>query len=250
MSDLPAPGMMGMPPQQPQMMPNPAFEQWMQEKQAYDEEAKRRQTEFLSACELIKSDAPNAYKIDIEADSTIAADEQEEKAARTEFVKEFTPFMQAAVAGIAGSPDLAPLVKEMALFWVRGFKVSRQLEEVIETTFDALMKQAQQNPAQPPQKGGNTKSPMEIQAETQQAQTKAQTEVLDSQSKLRIAQQQDATKQMQILADSQIEREKLAAQQSKDQTELAMRGREMEGREYVEHMRMQHMAERDTKGLV
>ncbi len=249
MSDLPAPGMMGMPPQQPQMMPNPAFMQWLQLKQAYDQEAQRRQREFQAACELIKSDAPNAYKIDIEADSTIAADEQEEKAARTEFVKEFTPFMQAAVAGIAGSPALAPLAKQMALFWVRGFKVSRQLEEVIETTFDALAKQAQQNPASPPSKG-NTKSPQEIQAEAQESQGKLQLDAADIQSKMRLAQQQDATKQMQILADAQIEREKLAAQQNKDQTEMAMRGREMEGREFVEHMRMQHQAQRDVKGLV
>src|SRR6266550_5028817 len=101
---MPQPGPQ-MPPPQPQMMPNPAFMQWMQLKQMRDQEMARRQKQFMAACELIKTDAAKAYKIDIEADSTVAADEQAEKQSRTEFLTAFMPYIS----------ELAPMTQNPAL---------------------------------------------------------------------------------------------------------------------------------------
>jgi hypothetical protein len=53
---------------------------------------------------LIKKDGPHGFRIDIEADSTIAPDEQAEKASRTQFMREFVPFMQTMVPIAQGKP--------------------------------------------------------------------------------------------------------------------------------------------------
>lgn len=230
-----------MQPMQPGMMVNPAFVEWAQQAQAWTTEKQKRQQDFESACALIKSDAAKRFKIDIEADSTIAADEQAEKQARTEFLTAITPFLETVVPGMMANPALAPLGKEIGMFAVRAFKVSRQLEDAFETAFDALLQQAKTNPhpPTPPGKGGATKSPIEIQAEAAEAQGKNQVE-----------QQANQVKLAQVQTDAQIERERMAMQQQNEAAQLAMHGREIEGRERLEDARMQHMAARDIQGMV
>lgn len=250
MSDLPAPGMMGMPPQQPPMMPNPAFAQWAQMAQGWIAEKQRRQQEFAQACELIRSDSAKCYKIDIEADSTVAPDEQEEKASRTEFLKEVTPFLQTIIPGIMANPALAPLGKELAMFAVRAFKVSRQLEETVEKTFDELAQQAKQNPPQPQQGKPGGKSPMEIMTNAKIEAGKIQSDTQIEAGKVQLGMQENATKQMEIAGEQQIAQYKLASEHEHSAIDLALRQREMEGRENLERARMEHMVERDTKGLV
>jgi hypothetical protein len=248
-----------MPPQQPAMQVNPAFLQWMQQKQAWDAETQRRQKQFMSACQLINEDAAKSFKIDIEADSTVAADEQAEKQARTEFLQAITPFMETMIPLAQQNQALAPLISELTMFAVRAFPTSRQVEEAFET---ALEKMQQMPPAPPPQQGGGrTKSPMEIQAEAQTAAgeqkvdmaetaAKAQTDQQATAAKVQTDQQANAIKLQQIQSQMQIEREKLAAQQNKDAQEQSMRGREMEGREEIERRRMEALENRETKGLV
>jgi hypothetical protein len=244
----------GMPPPQPQMMPNPAFQQWMQLKQMRDAEMQRLQKQFMAACELIKTDAAKAYKIDIEADSTVAADEQAEKQSRTEFLQAITPFMEAMVPLAQSNPDFKPLISELIMFGVRAFPTSRQLEDAFETAMEHML----QSPgAPPPQKGGNTKSPAEIQQEAQEAQGKIQVDSQANQVKMQTDSQANAVKLQQIASQQQIEREKLQAQQAKDAAELAMhghemdlRGREMQGKEQMETAKIEHMQARDTRGLV
>lgn len=255
----------------PQMQINPAFLQWMQVKQAWDDETQKRQQQFMAACQLLSEDAAKSYKIDIEADSTVAADEAEEKKSRTEFMQAVTPFMEAMIPLAQMTPALAPLVSELLLFTVRGFKVSRSLEDAFETALQAL----QRMPPPPPQQKGNTKSPMEIQSEAQIEAGKQQNERMEIQqggqieagkqqnarmemqqdgqeaaAKLQIAQQQNAVKMQQIQAQAAIEAAKLQAQQSKDAVDMAMRSREMEGREALERARIDRMAARSTEGLV
>ncbi len=48
----------------------------------------------------------------------------------------------------------------------------------------------------------------------------------------------------------QIERERLQAEQIKNQDEMMMRGREMQGRETMETAKIQHMQQREMGGLV
>ena len=239
-----------MPPQQPPMpppmMPNPAYMQWMQGKQAWDAENQRRQQQFMSACQLLKEDAAKSYKIDIEADSTVASDEQAEKQSRTEFLQAMTPFLEGMIPLGQQSPALMPLISELVMFGVRAFPTSRQLEDAFETALE----QMQKAPPQPPTKQGNTKSPMEVQTEAQTAAGEQHVDLVETAAKAQISQQANAIKLQQMQVQAQVEREKLAAQQGKDAATLAMQGREMQGREQLEQAKIQHMEARDTRGLV
>lgn len=244
MSDLlpqVAPPPQAQPPQPMGMVPNPAFMQWQQDAQAWVAERDRRQKEFNDACALLKEDAPTRFKIDIEADSTIAADEEAEKKSRVEFLSEITPFLETVIPGMMANPALAPLAKEIGMFAVRGFKVSRPLEEAFENAFDALAKQAEQNPTPPggAQKPGNTKSPMEIQTEAAVQSQKNQVAMVGEQVKM-----------AQIQADTKIASDKLAAEELQHQRDASLRAREMQGQEALETARISHMASRDTAGIV
>jgi hypothetical protein len=241
---MPFPGMP--PPQPPPMILNPAFQQWMQLKQAWDAETARRQQQFLASCELIRLDAAKSYKIDIEADSTVAADEQAEKDARVEFLRAIVPFMEVMVPQMQQNPSIAPLAAEMIKFAFHAFPSSRQLEDALDT---ALQKMMQAPPTPPPQKG-NTKSPMEIQTEAQIEGAKLQASQQQTQAKMQADQQTNATKLISAEIEAAADRERATAEHQLRTAELALKGREVVGREAIEQARLTHFAQRDTRGLV
>lgn len=95
--------------------------------------------------QLLRDDTLRCFRISIETDSTIKADQETEKTQRLELIGAVGSFLQQAVML---PPQLQPLAAELLMFGVRGFKVSRE----IETTFDVTMKkikQASEAPQQP-----------------------------------------------------------------------------------------------------
>jgi hypothetical protein len=94
------------------------------------------------AIDLLKSDIPRGYRIDIETDSTVQGDAQMEKAQRIEFVEGVTKFIETAGQVVQVSPAFAPLAAKMLQFAVRGFRVGRDLESAIDEFCDQAEKQA------------------------------------------------------------------------------------------------------------
>ena len=231
------------------MMPNPAYQQWMQQAQAWQQEKQRRDQQFLKACAYIKEDAAKRYNIDIEADSTIAADEEAEKASRTQFLQAITPFLEMAIPQMQNNPVIAPLIGKMIMFAVRAFPVSRQLDDAFEDAIQKL-EAMPPNPQMGQQGGKNTKSPMEIQAEAQIEKGKQQTDLAVAQARSQSDQAANAIKLMQLYQQAQGDQAKLAAEAQKSQAELALQGRIEAGREALETARVQHMVARDMTGLV
>ena len=78
---------------------------------------------------IIKDDTTRSFAIDIETDSTLRIDQEEDKQARIEFLGAVSNFMPQAIQAIQVNPDIAPLMGEMLLFAVRGFRVGRELED-------------------------------------------------------------------------------------------------------------------------
>jgi hypothetical protein len=93
---------------------------------------------------LLRDDTLRCFRISIETDSTIKADQEQEKQQRMELIGAVGGFLQQAVLL---PPQLQPLAAELLMFGVRGFKVSRE----IETTFDLTMKKIKQASDAPPQ---------------------------------------------------------------------------------------------------
>lgn len=91
---------------------------------------------------IIRKDMPRCFIIDIETDSTIKADQDAEKAARTEFISSVGAFLQQAAQ--VQDPSLKPVLMEMLMFGVRGFKEGREMEAVFKNAIDDMKQQSEQ----------------------------------------------------------------------------------------------------------
>jgi hypothetical protein len=167
--------------------------------------------------QIIRNDTARCFRIDIETDSTIKTDQEAEKAARTEFLAAAGGFIQQMVQ--VPNPELQPLLMEMLMFGVRGFKVSRELE----TTFDSVLnkiKKAAENPA-PPQPDPEMErlrfqadlDQKNMQAKGQQDQMKMQFEGQKMQQEKALADQTLALEQQKLF----VEQEKIKADVKKTQ---------------------------------
>lgn len=99
------------------------------------------------------------FRLDIETDSTIEADQNAEKQRRTEFVGVLGDFLAKSLPQAEKMPALLPLLSETLMFLVRGYRAGRSLENIIETTMQQIQ---QQPPPQQPPGGGKGPSPEQI----------------------------------------------------------------------------------------
>src|SRR5262249_25959732 len=83
---------------------------------------------------------------DIEADSTILADQQQEQQQRIQFVQAAGQYLQQALPLVQANPNMAPLAGHLLLFAIRSFPKGAELEGL----FEAAIKQFQQAPQQAP----------------------------------------------------------------------------------------------------
>ncbi|MBL4680866.1 MAG: hypothetical protein JKY88_09105 [Pseudomonadales bacterium] len=107
--------------------------------------AQHSKEEWGQIVELLRNDPLRTYRIDIETESTVKVDDEAEKASRLEFVTTIGEFLAQAVPFVAENQSMTPLVSEMLLFAIRGFKVGRQLEGAFEEAVEGLQ-QKDENP--------------------------------------------------------------------------------------------------------
>lgn len=170
-----------------------------------------------AAIALLKNDQVRGFRIDIEVDSTIIADQQEEQEARVAFLQMAGNFLREAVPLAMQVPQLGELAGQMLLFGIRGFPVGREMESVFETALQQLS-QAQQNPQpQPP-------SPEQVEAQAK-AQAEAQRIALDE-AKLQADNEYRAAELQLKAAEQQLEARRIALEESKAAHERLLNGRE------------------------
>ena len=95
--------------------------------------------------ELLRDDPMRNFRIDIETDSTIAIDYEEEKNSRIEFLSNIGPFLQQMIPVVQQVPQLSGVMGDILMFAVRGFKAGRSLE----VSFEDALKELKQQQAQP-----------------------------------------------------------------------------------------------------
>lgn len=158
---------------------------------------------------VIRNDTARCFRIDIETDSTIKTDQEAEKAARTEFLNAAGSFIQQMAS--VPNPELQPLLMEMLMFGIRGFKVSRELE----TTFDSVidkMKKAAENPVPPPSDPAAEMEKMKLQAAEKKMQGDMQ--LADQKVKADIA---------LINAKSQADQQRMGLEMQKNQSDAQLK---------------------------
>lgn len=176
---------------------------------------------FQQATQLIRDDKARGFRIDIETDSTVAVDEQQAKESRIEFLTAAGTFLERAVVAGTQQPKLVPLMGEMLLFAVRGFKAGRPLEASFEDAVDEIRQAQEEAQNQPPQP-----SPEEV-----KAQSDAKSAQIDIEHKQKVAEIDIQKKQGDLEVTQQkavIDIQTANAELAVKQQELALKERELE----------------------
>ena len=87
---------------------------------------------------LLANDKARGFRIDVETDSTVEMDAGQTQESRTEFLTAAGNFLGNSVEIMNGSPDLVPVIGEMLLFTVRGYRAGRTLETTFEEAVTKL----------------------------------------------------------------------------------------------------------------
>jgi len=192
---------------------------------------------YMQAIELLRSDELRCYTIDIETDSTIALDENEEKETATALVSSIGGFLESAMKVIEVQPHLGNLVGEMLMYIVRRHRGGKNLESVVEdaiTQMQEMAKQPQQQQAPDPavmkvQQDGQIK-----QAEMQMRQAEMQQDTQIKQAELQLKQQELAIKR-EALA---IEAQKVGVNAEEVRAKLEIENRKIEAETSVESAKL------------
>ena len=154
--------------------------------------------------QIMRSDKLRSYRIDIETDSTVFEDAQMERQSRIEFVNTLGAYMEKALGVVQVAPELTPIAFQAMEFMVRGFKIGREFEDLIdEAKQNAMqslqMQQQQQQQPDPAMMMVQQKAQLD-QAELQQ---KGQLKSAEMQQDMQI-------ERAKMNQEAQIDREKMA----------------------------------------
>jgi len=166
------------------------------------------------AIAMLKQDPLMSFRIEIAADSLVMIDEREQQQQRVEFLSAAGGFLREAVSAYQSAPALGPLLSEMLLFGVRGFKVGRQIEGKFAQYIEQMGQQPQQEKPDP--------EAMKVQADAQMEQARMQADMQVEQQKMQmdaaLAQQkmqsEERIAQMKAEMQMQIEALKMQAEQT------------------------------------
>ena len=164
--------------------------------------------------QLLKSDHARGFRVDVETDSTVEMDAGQTQEARTEFLTSAGNFLNNALPVMQSSPDLTPLMGEMLLFAIRGYRAGRTLESAFEEAVQGIKEQLEQQ--QQAEQQGPPPDPA-AEAEAQKIQQQMQLEGAKGQAQVESLQQK-----------GQVEAQKGQIEAQKGQLELAQAQAELQ----------------------
>lgn len=174
-----------------------------------------KQQMWPEALALLRDDRLNSFRIDIETDSTIAIDEADAASRWAEYLKN-----QQQVIGMITNetpPEFVTPVIEASLAYVRTLRTGRSVEGQLEKsldTWEAKIKQAQENPQPPPP------DPNLIKAQTDQQRVQQQGQ--KDQAEFQLKQQELGMKGQEMSFTQYIEQQKLQQASQKNQGDFML----------------------------
>ena len=187
---------------------------------------------------MLLQDKPlRSFRIQVDSDSLVQIDENQNKRDRVEFLQAMGGFLTQALPMGQQAPELVPMLIELVKFGVGAYKKAAPIEGTIDQAMQELQMKQQQASQQPPPPNPEV---MKMQAEQQFEQMKMQAQAQSEQMKMQATAQAD---QMRVQADGQIAQVKAQAEmqiaQMKMQADAAL-----EAQKY-EHMQAMKQAELD-----
>lgn len=164
------------------------------------------------AMQLMQNNPLRNFRIEVDADSLVQLDEQQNKRDRVEFLTAFGGFMKEALPVGQQSPELVPMLVELIKFGIGGFKQAKPIEGVLDVALEqmkqkqAIPQQQKPDPEMIKLQAQQQADQMRVQADTQAAQAKMQADMQITQAK---AQADMQIEQMKIQHSAQLEQQKL-----------------------------------------
>ena len=140
------------------------------------------------ALKLIRNSPLRSFRIQVDADSLVQLDENQNKQDRVEFLNAFSNFLREAVPAGQSTPELAPMLLEVMKFGVSGFKQANAIEGTIDTALQQLVQKSAQNAQNPPPNPEMMKMQAQQQSEQMKMQATAQSEQARTQADIQIEQ--------------------------------------------------------------
>ena len=141
------------------------------------------------ALELLKSNPLRNFRIEVDADSLVQLDEQQNKKDRVEFLTAFGGLLRETLPVGQQSPELVPMLIELMKFGVSGFKQAKPIEGTLDAALDKLKEKQKQAEASPPQQPEPNPELLKIQATQQLEQAKMQAAAQSEQMQAQIDEQ-------------------------------------------------------------
>ena len=188
------------------------------------------------ALQLIQDKPLRSFRIQVDSDSLVQIDENQNKRERVEFLQAMGGFLTQALPMGQQAPELVPMLIELVKFGVGAYKKAAPIEGTIDQAMQELQMKQQQMAQQPPPPNPEVMKmqaeqqfeQMKMQAQAQNEQMKmqatAQAEQLRAQADIQVAQakaQADVQmQQMKLQADAQLEAQKQQYMQAMEQAKL------------------------------
>lgn len=158
--------------------------------QAAQAKQQEQEQRFAQALKILRSDKLRGFRVDIETDSTIADELQQDKAAVTEYMTGLFQSLESAEQIIQAAPELLKPLGQTILMAARKMRVGRTLESAWEDALDQLeqrMEQQKNQPKPPDPDMIKAQASAEVaQANVQATEARSQAETQKAQADLRI----------------------------------------------------------------
>jgi hypothetical protein len=148
------------------------------------------------------------FRIQVDSDSLVQIDENQNKRERTEFLQAMGGFLTQALPMGQQAPELVPMLIELVKFGVGAYKKAEPIEGAIDQAMDQLKQKQQQmaaNPTPPPPSPEMIKMQGQQQIEQMKMQAEAQLESQKQQFEMALANQELQVKERQERYKSELD---------------------------------------------
>lgn len=185
---------------------------------AADQMTEADQANIPAALQLLTGNPLRKFRIEVEADSLVMLDEQQDKEDAVEFLKALGSFLPQAVNAGQQMPEMAPALMQVVQFGISRFKQAREIEGTIDQAMQQLQTKAAQLAQNPKPTPEQIKAQMEAQNIQAQGQVDSQIENIKTQAQLQVAQTQAEAQvqieQMRVQHQVQMKAQETAADQA------------------------------------
>ena len=102
------------------------------------------------AIAMLRQETARAFRVDVETDSTVSADDTQVRRERAEFIEAVGTMLRESLPAAQSQPELLPFIGEVIGFGVRAFKPGRAVEGALEQAIETLQLSAEAARNAPP----------------------------------------------------------------------------------------------------